>query len=82
MQTAMSDGASFSLTLMSMAGVVLLFGAIAVGREKYGRMPRGFRWTETVWGWLTTETPDLMLRVFYPEVWAERYRTVSMKKDV
>lgn len=69
----------------AVAGLVLaiVWGSFIVGvalfilfvnlNSRYGRLPRGFRWLPGVWSWMKREPGDLTLRLFYPEVWAERF---------
>lgn len=70
----MSDGAQFALILTSTLAACLLIVAIMRGYQKYGKLPRGLRWAPVLGKWTGRGVSDVVLRLFYPEVWALRER--------
>jgi hypothetical protein len=67
----MSNGTHFALVMGTVMLVCLIITLVFLGEEKYGRLPRGLRWAPGLWDRTKNGISGALLRLFYPEVWAE-----------
>jgi hypothetical protein len=88
MNLALEDADIVGVVLVIAYGTAFVVIAVwlLLGRMKrrWGALPRGTRWIAPLWQRVKEGSSGTLLRVFYPEVWAERRtkQIIAGRKEV